>query len=394
MSIDITPAPILNLNINHPNCGMNDGSIEAIVTSGTPPITYDWLGGPSTPLWSGLGTGFYQLTISDTIGCTIDTLVELINPGAPTLSILNFQDTECGIPTGEITVGATGGTSPYTFDIGGGPQASGTFTGLNSGNYTITVEDAMGCQSNINFTISDTSTLAGVIINVVNEPCGSGQGELEVQATGGASPFTYDIGGGPQPTGLFTGLTTGWHTVTITDLGGCSYDVPVFVDEDPLDVDLGPDIITCDDDSLIVNAPGPYLWSTGATTQGIEVTVGGMYWVEVGSAPCTAYDTIVVTMLSGGTPPVLPNVFTPNGDGDNDLFNFVLPPFVENYRLRIYDIWGLLMFETTDKGNGWDGKDMGGTDVPDGTYFWTLEYVDPCVGPSIITHSGYVALFR
>jgi len=69
----------------------------------------------------------------------------------------------------------------------------------------------------------------------------------------------------------------------------------------------------------------------------------------------------------------VPNVFTPNGDGKNDVFTFNAINMGE-ITLTIFDRWGLKMFEATETGNvRWDGKNKGGSTVTDGTYFYIIK---------------------
>jgi gliding motility-associated-like protein len=68
----------------------------------------------------------------------------------------------------------------------------------------------------------------------------------------------------------------------------------------------------------------------------------------------------------------VPNVFTPNGDGKNDVFTFNAVNMGQ-ITITIFDRWGLKMFEATDTGNiRWDGKNKSGKTVTDGTYFYIL----------------------
>lgn len=80
----------------------------------------------------------------------------------------------------------------------------------------------------------------------------------------------------------------------------------------------------------------------------------------------TTSKTIEITLL-----PQVPTAFTPNGDHNNDLLFVKGGPF-EKMRFRVYDSWGVLLFETTDQTVGWDGK-FNGVDQPVGVYVWTLE---------------------
>jgi gliding motility-associated-like protein len=82
----------------------------------------------------------------------------------------------------------------------------------------------------------------------------------------------------------------------------------------------------------------------------------------------------------------IPNIFTPNGDGVNDLFEITLSGF-ENFRCSIFNRWGNLMFETDAPQISWDGRTAAGKLVPDCTYFVVIEFMTPN-GP--YTHKGTV----
>jgi gliding motility-associated-like protein len=79
----------------------------------------------------------------------------------------------------------------------------------------------------------------------------------------------------------------------------------------------------------------------------------------------------------------LPNIFTPNGDGDNDLFKVMLN--YDNY--IIYNRWGQKIFETNELNKFWDGKTQKGDDAPDGMYYYVIQGKN-------INKSGFVHLLR
>ena len=74
---------------------------------------------------------------------------------------------------------------------------------------------------------------------------------------------------------------------------------------------------------------------------------------------------------------IIPNAFSPNYNGHNDVF---LPSnaFVSslNYELIIVSRWGKTVFKTTDPTAGWDGRDMNGEDAPTGVYVYIINYVN------------------
>lgn len=100
---------------------------------------------------------------------------------------------------------------------------------------------------------------------------------------------------------------------------------------------------------------------------------------------------VVTANKETGCIPVLdaPNIFTPNGDGENDLFT-IKGKYVVIYELIIFNRWGEIIFESDDLSGQWDGT-IHGNPVPEGTYFWGVRY-----GNEYGTDSakGFVTLHR
>jgi gliding motility-associated-like protein len=71
----------------------------------------------------------------------------------------------------------------------------------------------------------------------------------------------------------------------------------------------------------------------------------------------------------------VPNAFSPNKDGVNDLFRAKVNDDVSGFRMAIYGRWGQLIFETFDSDRGWDGKQRG-VDQPTGSYLYVITFTD------------------
>jgi hypothetical protein len=133
-----------------------------------------------------------------------------------------------GQSNGSITATATGG-SGFTFSINGTTfQATGTFSNLSAGNYTVTAKNINGCTGTQTFTVGTLNTCAGVNINVgltatPATPClTSPNGSITVAATGSTN-FTYSINGTTfQASDVFNNVASGNYTVTVKDGNGCS----------------------------------------------------------------------------------------------------------------------------------------------------------------------------
>lgn len=94
----------------------------------------------------------------------------------------------------------------------------------------------------------------------------------------------------------------------------------------------------------------------------------------------------------------IPNTFTPNGDGQNDLFTpFKTARFIARIDMQIFNRWGTLVYQTQDPNIAWNGKNMGGDDVAEGVYFYNCKVYEQRVdGIQLSTdiRSGFIQVFR
>jgi gliding motility-associated-like protein len=102
---------------------------------------------------------------------------------------------------------------------------------------------------------------------------------------------------------------------------------------------------------------------------------------------CYADTSITIEVVDGL---IYPNVFTPNGDGHNDIF-YIKSSGMTEYNLQIYNRWGILIFETNDPNLGWDGKSLASENAPAGTYFYILK---ARTMNKSYNHTGFVTLIR
>ncbi len=148
---------------------------------------------------------------------------------------------------------------------------------------------------------------------------------------------------------------------------------------------LGNDTTLCIGQSLILNPNMPnakYTWQDGTHDSTYKVKQAGTYWVRAyfPDYNITTYDTINVAYINCDTvQPIIPDIyipnsFTPNGDGKNDVFFIKTVYEFSEFKLSIYGRWGDMIFESEDINKGWDGT-YKGKPVPLGVYIYQLTVI-------------------
>ena len=141
-----------------------------------------------------------------------------------------------------------------------------------------------------------------------------------------------------------------------------------------------PDTVSvCDNSPALLNVEMPgviYRWNDGSLLPHREVRQPGVYRVQVSHTCGVLEDSVVAIPKLCACPLEMPDAFTPNGDGRNDVFGPVHPGCsFRKYRLIVYSRWGEKLFESTDPERGWHG-DVNGNPTPEGVYVYVLHAVD------------------
>lgn len=136
-----------------------------------------------------------------------------------------------------------------------------------------------------------------------------------------------------------------------------------------------------------------YNWSNGSISKTINISKPGLYYLNVkADNGCYAKDSINVTMATNCNNGIhVPNAFTPNNDGKNDLFKPLIFEKLLYYEFTIFNRWGQIVFHSLNTNIGWDGK-HNGVNQESNTYIWQLNYQMENNSPS--QKKGTVLLFR
>jgi len=286
--------------------GANNGSITLSPTGGTLPYSYLWNTGSRNASLSNLVAGTYSVTITDGNSCVKTESFTITEP-----TVLTTSGTQVDVSTykgsdGSATVSASGGTAPYTYLWSNGVTGS-TASGLTAGTYTVTVTDANGCTSVLDFVITQPIPLMIQSVSQTNVSCNGGNdGTATVVVIGGNAPYTYQW----SPTGgtgaTATGLTAGTYSVLITEATGDAITETFTITEPQAilaSISQKTDI-TCNFASngtatVTVSggtAPYTYFWSNGMTTATANNLNVGTYNVQVVDAKgCKATAMVSIT---------------------------------------------------------------------------------------------------
>ncbi len=356
------------------------------------------------PWASPTDTTEYIVTGTDGNNCVnTDTMTVVVNPlpnavAGPDVDICLGDSTQLSA-TGGVSYAWT--PSMYVTDSTLADPMAFPDTTMN---FTVMVTDSNACinydTTTVNVfrisTIADTTFCVGdsVQLNVFGSP---GNTFVWTPSAGLSDPNIIDPWAAPANT------TT--YTVTVTDVVGC-------VDQDSVTINILSAPIASFDTEIMAGCDGAVVEFTNTSIDGIS-----HLWI-FGDGTTTDEDdpehtfpysenfttTLVVTNSDGCTDTAIfngaalsfddyfnvaiPNVFTPNNDGQNDIFNVVIAGKL--YRctdMRIYNRWGQLMFKSTGNNTKWDGHTSVGEEVPEGTYFYTIDVAG-------IQYSGTLMIFR
>ncbi|MEI8135725.1 MAG: gliding motility-associated C-terminal domain-containing protein [Bacteroidota bacterium] len=454
--ISNTAAPTLTATTLNPTltCYVPSTILQGL--SNTPNVGFSWSfpGVPgqvpndtltvySTTLTTNTVVATYTLSVTDNINkCkSTQTLTVYQNNRNPNAIISGSNAISCSTATLNLTNGSTTNVYPTFFPtlpvigyLWSGPspqlpeQLTSTYIAFTPGTYTMVVKDLNnGCTAVATKTIGDNRVYPAVGSGTYTFDCGTSGATIYPIISGTTTGFTYYWTTlGSITTASFSSYTNptitvnlaGDYAVTVTNpINGCSGNAVIHVVDGSLTGNFTPDkengfapltvnFLNNSSSSSTVSGTSSIttVWSFGngtyQTTTSSSISPSVIYQ-QAGTYTVTAYITkgscmdTVVKIIQLDIPSKLdvPNVFTPNGDGSNDVF-FLKVANLTEIKALIFDRWGNKVFESTSStGNiEWDGKNLSGKELPAGTYF----YIITATGKDATEYEkkGNVSLYR
>jgi len=423
VNVTVNPKPVVTVNAN-PNT-ICEGK-QSLLTANTDIGTLVWNNGGANPQTVNPTVTTTYWAVSSTANCKDSAIVIVtVNPAPAASPIsLNHSPVCIGNP---ITITANGSAPGVTYTlydspIGGtviGTNGTVTFSPSVAGSYHIYAEaiSADGCyqitpRTDSVYVVNDKPTISAPTLT--NATCGDPTGAIS--GITGSSPLVYNW---TDQSGNFLGgsadlnnIRPGTYNLSVTDAAtGCTSSYSYTINN----VFTTHAQFTANDTVFtIMNDPANVVFtnaSVGAITYSwnfdndltstlkdptTQYFLPGLYKVILtahGNGSCVDYDTLYVRIIDS-LYTFYPNVFTPNGDGRNDVF-FIRSTEIQELDVNIYNRWGTLIYHFDKPGGSWDGTTLSGLPANDGDYYFILKGVYKDGKPIEEKHrAGYVRLIR
>ena len=380
------------------------GAVTFVPTRGADPFAYAWSDGGVTEAVDRRTAGTYALTVTDANGCELTDSITLTQPDPVDPGPTATTVTCAGGSDGALSLAVSGGTAPYELRWVDGTRETARID-LPAGDYGLLVDDANGCRDSFVLTVPENPPL-DIVDSLTGISCfGAADAALDLlDIGGGVGPYVVTLTGNryrESGTTLtrFDPLAPGVYTLEVADALGCLDERDIIVAEpDRVNLDILQDSVFLelgDTVSLLTryNAAEPvFRWDPppGLSCVDCPAPVARPYYPQSYTAQvtdrrgCSARDSVYVH-VDIHRDIYLPNTFTPNGDGRNDIFRVRTnypAAIAEVVRFEVRDRWGALLhlrngFPPNDPAFGWDGM-FNDAPVSTGQYVYQVQvrYVD------------------
>ncbi|MBO9683364.1 MAG: gliding motility-associated C-terminal domain-containing protein [Flavisolibacter sp.] len=374
--IAYNPLPLINLGSDTVICSDQTVLLNA---TGSGIVSYRWQDASNQSTYLATGEGKFSVTVTDNNGCIAKDSVVVSTKPLPTFTLGN-DTTLCeqeSLPLSLSLINAS-----YQWSAG---NTSSSYTITKAGLYWVDVSQN-GCVKRDSIFVG-YSPLPRIKLGRDTTLCEGSSLLLDASYTNASYQW--------QDKTISSSLLVtkpGLYYVSV-NADGCiaSDSIRIFYKSKPK-FSLGRDTTWCNESEVVLSPMvnnANYLWQDGSTAHSYIVRDSGRYsvtiWNECGSMSDDIYFRKGICSLH------LPNAFTPNYDGLNDLFRVKDASFIKVFRMNIYNRWGKLVFTTSDPYKGWNGMYQN-MSQPAGTYIWQINLTTK--DGEKLSRAGSVVLIR
>ena len=306
-------------SVTDATCHQITGSACVSVSGGTSPYTYSWnVSSQTNSCINNVGSGTYQVTVTDNKGCTENYSVGINDSNGPTATISSPVNLTCyQSNNGSANGAASGGTPNYTYLWTPSNQTTANASSLSAGTHVVKVTDANGCIGTSSVTLTEPQEILITVDSLVNVKCfGESNGYIRINATGGVNTLTYTWTNSVSTNTIASGLSAAAYVVTVKDANNCSSQRTVYITQ-PTALNLSflslPDTV-CETQSAITLQATP----TGGTFAGQYVS-GNSFDAPDGASKGYGVITYSFTNTNGCSAQIKDSVFVNVCSGINDL---------------------------------------------------------------------------
>ncbi|MEX2590992.1 MAG: gliding motility-associated C-terminal domain-containing protein [Chitinophagales bacterium] len=364
--------------------GGSDGRIIFLPLGGTAPYDFTWSNTDTTAIVSNLTSGFYQVTLTDANNCTLIDSVFVPHPDRIQIND-SINPVRCyGESSGDIFLNITGGTGPYFFRWSNSEFQLNYFKkdllDMPTDEYSVELRDSNNCRASASFFLYEPDTLLPNT-DIKRITCtGTADGGIGLYPEGGNPPYSYSWNTGSNDS-VLSNLDEALYVYTIRDRRGCENIDSIYLSNpDTIRFNAEVEPVSCldqTDGSITLdpkNGHGAYEfeWSNGDFGNPLQNLAGGEYTVTITDYVGCSRDSIIVLPVIEEECLDIPNSFTPNGDGRNDVWMMENLHLYPEIIVRIFNRWGNLVFESKGYSQPWNGE-RNGQPLPSDTYYYVID---------------------
>ncbi len=407
VNITLNQAPMVNAGDDIIICPGSSANLNAAVYNTSGAVNYLW--SPSTTLNNATiaspdaspnSTTQYIVIVDNAVGCSeTDTVLVIVQGSALNVTPNSIPASCWGGSDGSASVnvsGGTGGTYSYIWAPEGNTQSS--INGLTAGLYIVTITDDNSKCHHKETVIINQPLRIKTLYSVQNTSCQINNGSINVLGVeNGTAPYVYTVNNQVDIMNLYSGN----NILTVLDAKGCQITDTVYIPNIGESVTAGffPSAFTEKTPAEIffsntsINSTN-WLWNFGTGEKSNQEhpsmtyeNRGSYTVILVASNIDGCSDTISLEIvIEEPLDFIIPNVFTPNGDGKNDVFT-IKGKGMSTFNGQIFNRWGKKIYEWENSMEGWNGKES-----ENGVYFYVITFTD-YLGEDF-NYSGQLTLIR